>query len=292
MATPTAFLFAGRIKGWTFCKEHLLEMKVRYNAIFFCSLNMSELDDESEEFCKIFSIGPDQLNIQETVYPLEFQNNRHSLYSQAFHVKRAFDILESYSMKYNIQFNTVIKYRADIYSDTVLEIKEIDENTGYFLNSAYGGINDQMYYGRFSTMKILCSFVDSISFLDKNGFFTPNYLSNFLKSRYLGDGEKLNNEEHLAIYIFLTSVAHSIKIIYTKLYIILHPSRKLDEWDTEFDKDFRDLYLIYKEMYLTNNFEKVPDTEAIFNNMIGKKNRYKDPFALLCAVSALVWPMP
>ena len=49
---------------------------------------------------------------------------------------------------------------------------------------------------------------------------------------------------------------------------------------------------MYKQMYLINNFENAANTEPILNRMIQKQYRFKNPWPALCAVSALVWPMP
>lgn len=184
-----AIFFPGRIKGWKHCKDHLLELKITNNATFFCSLNISELDDESKEFCEYFSIGPDQLTIQETVYSEEYKYMPKNEYSQAFHLQKAFDTLESYSEKTGINFECVIKYRADFYSDTLHDFKHDLDKKVYFLSSAWGDINESMFYGSFASMKSITRFYENIDFLQK--FNLPRNPTI----------ENLKNEEYFSIYI-------------------------------------------------------------------------------------------
>jgi hypothetical protein len=98
--SKVAVLFPGRVCGWKYNIERLLELKIKHNATFFCSVNMAELDTDSREFCDYFSIGNDQILAEQTVVPEEFGEHT-SFYSQHYHTKKCFDLLETYIEKKN-----------------------------------------------------------------------------------------------------------------------------------------------------------------------------------------------
>jgi hypothetical protein len=291
MESITAILFAGRIKGWAFCKEHLLEMKLRHNATFFCSLNMPELDTESKEFCEFFSIGPDQVMTQETVCPEEYAHI-YNAYSQAFHVQNAFDKLEAYSEQHGIKFERVIKYRADFYSHILPDFTQDVSKTSYFLTSAWGGINESMYYGSFASMKAISRFCENIDFLSKNGYFSIDFLTKFNLQRHPCMGDYLNNEEYFGIYISLLAVQGLFQVSFFSFYYISHPARRLDYWTSEYQKNLLRLYTTYKNYVETKDTRFMDDyilaLTILFESIKNDKNRE----ILFLEISGITWPMP
>jgi hypothetical protein len=144
-------------------KTHLLDLDKVYNVTHFASLNKSaNKEDFIDTFKKDFNIKLDQINIEETVLPSELNKSSmrvegklNNMYSMFFHNMKCFQLIDNYQKNHNITFDIVVKYRADIKSTEPLQFPlQIKANTIYIPNSAdYGGINDQIAYGNFNSMK-------------------------------------------------------------------------------------------------------------------------------------------
>jgi hypothetical protein len=290
--SKVAVLFPGRIHAWKFCKDHLLELKIQQNATFFCSLNMSELDSESREFCEFFSIGPDQLNIQETVCPEKYRKIYNG-YSQAFHVQKAFDKVEYYSGQTGIKFDCIIKYRADLYSQSLPDFNQDLTKNVFFLTSAWGGINEIIYYGNFVSMKAVSRFCENTDFLQENGYFSVDFLQKINLQRHPCMGECLNNEEYFGIYVMLLQIQGLIQISYFNFFYISHPARRIDFWTDDYQKKLITLFTSYK------NYIETRDTRYFIDNYNSELTQLFQAIEndtnkelLHLAICGISWPSP
>lgn len=169
-----AILFCGRIRGYTHVENYLLDLKKKYNAVVFCSLNKRTKSDYIAEFCSKFGISDEQLNLeltktQEAIYSsltlcsdeTNASDNgisKEITYSQYFHKYRAFQLLEAYQKRHGITFNCVILFRADVEASEEFRIRKPEANTIYIPDGRdYYGLNDQIAYGDFESMKHYCS---------------------------------------------------------------------------------------------------------------------------------------
>ena len=170
-----AILYCGRIKGYTNVEQVLLNLQRKYNATVFCSLNKKTKSDYIKTFCEKFGISDERLNLeptktQEHIYAgitlcdlnmTLFDKER--TYSQYFHKYRCFRLLEAYQQKYGIKFNCVILFRADVNSQEEFVIKRPEEETLYIPEGKdYYGLNDQIAYGNYESMKKYCDGVNSV----------------------------------------------------------------------------------------------------------------------------------
>jgi hypothetical protein len=84
-------------------------------------------------------------------------------FSQYYHKYRCFHLLEAYQQKYNIKFNCIIIFRADVDSSDEFIVKPPEENTIYIPEGKdYYGLNDQIAYGNYESMKKYCDGVNSL----------------------------------------------------------------------------------------------------------------------------------
>jgi len=71
--------------------------------------------------------------------------------------------LEAYQQKYGMVFNSVIVFRADVNSSEEFAMKRPEENTIYIPEGKdYYGLNDQIAYGNYESMKKYCDGVISL----------------------------------------------------------------------------------------------------------------------------------
>lgn len=162
-----AIYYSGRVehKKYNENKEKILKYSDKYDVVHFCSLNER---GNSEEFIKNFredfDIGNDQYYIENTIVPDNIKNsnvrksgNLDNMYSMFYHNYKCIELIEKYQKKFNINFDVIIKYRADIKSNYDLEIENnipLIENTVYIPEKFdWGGVNDQIAYGNYASMK-------------------------------------------------------------------------------------------------------------------------------------------
>jgi hypothetical protein len=193
MKKKIAILLTGRIKGYKNVINNLINIKNTYNPIFFVSLNSDETR-EIKEFCEIFEITKDQLNLEPTVYPEYILSNLESyihcnpknVYSMFYHNYCAFSLLKTYQIKNNSSFDIIMKYRADIDSeDTIQFEKEIRNNNIYIPNVFnYKGVNDQIAYGDYQTMEKYSELVLKLEDMIKNNIILngERMIKNHLKN--------------------------------------------------------------------------------------------------------------
>lgn len=145
---------------------------------FFVSINKSADNSEyTQKFLNELNITNNQINIEQTQEPQELYNYPkrmetvyHNAYSMFYHNKRSFQLMEEYQNKHNINFDVIIKFRGDLKSTEKFPIETpINNLTVYIPNSFdWSGINDQIAYGDFDSMKIYSNCVDYILDYCKN----------------------------------------------------------------------------------------------------------------------------
>lgn len=169
-----AVFFSGRVAAYEYSQFSLLELQRKYNATFFCSLNREAPSPYVQHFCDIFSIMSDQVSYEKAVNPEWFTPYLETprianLYATLYHNKRAFNLIESYMEKYNMRFDIVLFYRADLLVLThLLELKPPQPNAVYIpvdiglKNVEPPGINGYIAYGDVKSMKLYTSAIDHL----------------------------------------------------------------------------------------------------------------------------------
>lgn len=167
-----AMYFSGRINGYENCYKKLLEFKNANDVVFFCSLNYDALNEYHKAFMQELGISDSQLHYEAVSCPdwihsfSSYGRNvqREYMYSHFYNNHKCFQLIEEYEKEHNIQFDCIVKYRADIESDTVFEVKSVlDDNTVYVPSEYdHSGLNDQIAYGKRDVMRIYSSLINNI----------------------------------------------------------------------------------------------------------------------------------
>lgn len=196
--TKTAIFFSGRIRAFDEVKEHLIKLNLIENTIFFVSLNLEKSNEEAKQFCKLMNINdPICMNFEKTIIPeimytfnMHYHSVREKVYSMFYHNFRCFELITNYQNKYNMKFNTIVKYRADFNTSNILPLNhELKENTvyrPYNLNYTWG--DDKVAYGNYESMKKYCNVVNNIISLcgdDKILYHPETLLDEHLKKENL-----------------------------------------------------------------------------------------------------------
>lgn len=182
-----AMYFSGRIETTIYekIKEHLNKLKERYDIKFFCSLNKDNEDEYTKIFCRDFMINDTCKNIEKTITPNEIYNLKKkdetvydNTYSMFYHNKKCIDLIDNYEKNNLIKFDVIVKYRADIISDEIMNIEIPLENTIYIpKDHDWGGINDQIAYGDKKTMEKYSDCVNNIiNYCNSNIIYHPETL--------------------------------------------------------------------------------------------------------------------
>lgn len=173
-----ALYIAGRSK----CYDKWLITQLNntsYNIDIFASLN----EDYNEKFIK--DINPLKYNFEKYILPDKYTNVTFShestkpqnMCSMFYHNKKAFELIEAYSIDNNINYDIIIKFRPDFMVDNLPLICKIDTNSVYTPNhSIFGwpGINDMMAFGDYNSMKIYSNCYDYIdTYINNNIRFHP-----------------------------------------------------------------------------------------------------------------------
>jgi hypothetical protein len=189
-----AVFFSGRIKDYELELKHLIELKKKYNATFFVSVNESLELDYMKSFFKTFDVGDDQKNIESTPTPsnlilLYCENypkaNYSNVFSMYYHNYKCYDLINKYQIKNSIIFDVIVKYRVDIHSNDTISLIKPNYNTIYIPEGYdYEGLNDQIAYGDNESMKLYCSVLLILSNLcmKKINFHPESLLDGGVKS--------------------------------------------------------------------------------------------------------------
>lgn len=168
-----AIMFSGRIKNYEHNKAIIKAIQDKYKATVFCSINKKIKSDYIKQFCTDFDIKDEQINLEPTITPdwvkelsSTPETSHSNFYSNMYHKYKAFELIEKYQAKHKIHFDCVIFTRVEIDSSLspTLDIKEVKPNTLYVPEPIYdySGLNDQMAYGDFNTMKLYCNMVNEV----------------------------------------------------------------------------------------------------------------------------------
>lgn len=122
------------------------------------------------------------VEIPDYIYTLNTygKTTRPTCYNMYYHNLNAFNLIETYMNTHNIVYDIIIKYRADItVTNDTIKIDKCMDNTIYIPEGSDwdGGINDQIAYGNFNSMKKYSNLVNNIKQLCTNGIaFHPETL--------------------------------------------------------------------------------------------------------------------
>lgn len=186
-----AVLFSGRIISYEKCFSHFQSIIDKYNPTFFLSLNLSEIDEYTKTFCEKFNIRNEQLNVEKTIVPESLNkisscSNVKNTYSMFYHNYKAFCLIKKYQNNYNINFDVIVKYRADINSSEMLNLEDLDKDILYIPKGCdYGGLNDQIAYGDLNVMEKYCElgngFIETLHFTKNVRYHPETLLLNYHK---------------------------------------------------------------------------------------------------------------
>jgi hypothetical protein len=173
-----AILFAGRIKAYEHSAKNFKDLQNKYNATVFCSMNKKIKSEYIKKFANLFNVKDEQLNLEPTVtpdwvkqLPKNKETSSENFYSTLYHKRKAFEMLTEYQKNHNMKFDCIIFMRADmdLTFTPPLNISLVKHNTLYIPEPIYdwSGLNDQMAYGDYETMKKYCELIDHIEKLCK-----------------------------------------------------------------------------------------------------------------------------
>lgn len=171
-----AIFFSGRINRTQQTIETLLFMKKKFKIEFFCSINDSRVD---YDFINLFDIKKSNYNFEKHVFPenLKIKNKRpetniNNTMSMFYNWMKNFQLIENFQKKQNMLFDIIINYRSDILSSEFInfdKIENINFNTIYIpQGNDWGGVNDQMAFGNFDSMKKYCEIYKNIQKYNDN----------------------------------------------------------------------------------------------------------------------------
>ena len=151
-------------------------MKKKFKIEFFCSINDSRVD---YDFINLFDIKKSNYNFEKHVFPenLKIKNKRpetniNNTMSMFYNWMKNFQLIENFQKKQNMLFDIIINYRSDILSSEFInfdKIENINFNTIYIpQGNDWGGVNDQMAFGNFDSMKKYCEIYKNIQKYNDN----------------------------------------------------------------------------------------------------------------------------
>ena len=163
-----AIYFSGKASNYSL--EKILRIKNRYNCVCFASLNVPC----SEEFLKSLEISHERVLFQPIFAPNSLHNQKKTskdvrvdnVYSMFYHNNKCMELIADYQKRTGILFDCVLKYRSDINNHEDLELEVPSSNTVFIPSGSdwCSGVNDQIAYGNFETMK---KYSNVIHYIDK-----------------------------------------------------------------------------------------------------------------------------
>lgn len=170
-----AVLFYGRIKKFDVHYQNIMEKIVKDNNVDFFLSHSPELNENLEEFIKLYK--PKKIINDEIIYDCSLLNLKriyyytdaqiHSMFCHFINKKRVFNLLTDYINETKTNYDYIIIYRVDLFSDSCLnyqEFNEIDNNILYIPsgNDYENGLNDQIAIGNFEVIKTYCNIYDNV----------------------------------------------------------------------------------------------------------------------------------
>jgi hypothetical protein len=174
----TAIFFSGRITTYEDSVYWLKPLIDKYNADCFCSLNSNSID----AFIKLFNIKKYyleefELNEQEedlykkSIFPaLIYITNVKNVASMFYNHYKNMELIDQYQIENNIKYDMILYLRSDILPEYHLDIQfKLEKNTVYIpLDNDWGGVNDQMAFGDYESMKKYTSLYQHLNNYIKN----------------------------------------------------------------------------------------------------------------------------
>jgi hypothetical protein len=227
----TAFILYGRIDGYEHVLQNLIDLKNKYKADFFCSLNKEVKTAYHQKLYDSLGMKPDQMRNEKTPIAPDYVLNMgyrtppeyQFMYSAFYQENKTFELLETYEKKHGIKYDCVIVYRADIEARETLNINELKHNTIYIPEGDnWGGVSALFAYGKRDVMKIYSTIFFFLQALCAKGI---------QEQQYPGYKDVGVNHEFL---ILLQMNSHNINIQRFKHDYNLHGGRhaKLPEYQT------------------------------------------------------------
>lgn len=153
--------------------RHLAAYKERFDVSYFVSVNSSVHDEGyTRALCSALGIPDECVRVEATEVPaavLSFprrpETNAANTFSMFHHNKQCMLMAADYSSARGIDFDIVMKYRADISAGTTVPFVDgPKDNTVYVPegNDWIGGLNDQVAYGTPEAMTKYCGAVDHV----------------------------------------------------------------------------------------------------------------------------------
>lgn len=181
-----AIIFAGRVKGYEDSLFWLKDVIIKYNADTFCSIN-GECDEYHKKFLNELRIQGS--HFEKYVCPGNLLNvtskrsetNIYNACSMFHNTNRAFQLAEQYQTEHGFVYDIVLYARADIVTNERLSLEMQSNVVSVPLDNDYGGLNDQLAYGDFASMKHyteLYNFIDSYCH-DRRVTFHPEILVDY-----------------------------------------------------------------------------------------------------------------
>lgn len=176
-SSKIAMYFSGRIISYEHCIANIIKLKDKYNITFFCSLNLPELTDYEYKFFELLNMNQNQYTFEnliapDWIYTLDGQGHymrREKMHSHFYNNKKCIELIHTYEKENNINFDIIIKYRADIVSNDIFPILHVNKNIIYIPHeNDHTGINDQLVYGDRDVMYIHSTLYDRIIHYCKN----------------------------------------------------------------------------------------------------------------------------
>ena len=205
-----AIILYGRINSYEYSVDYFNSVykNPNFNCKVFCSLNLNEKNDYIENFCKLYNVGSEQINIEHTLLSKEFTDLNsngcsrgiypcYNTYSLLYHENKAFELLEKYSKNNNVNYDIVLVFRVDVHpSDPNIKVFPIENNikpntlyipritnknttvnsTKHTSNCYADGITTFNTYGDFNTMKKYCNAIKHITKINHVEIMLLNYL--------------------------------------------------------------------------------------------------------------------
>ena len=145
----------------------------------FASLN----EEYNEKFINV--IKPLRVNWENYILPEKYlsvsftheSTKPKNMCSMFYNNKRAFEMIETYSKENSVNYDIVVKFRPDIAVNTFPSFINPENNTVYTPDHGifgWPGLNDQIAYGDFNSMKIYSAAYDYIDeYISKGVMFHP-----------------------------------------------------------------------------------------------------------------------
>uniref|UniRef100_A0A6C0HDE5 Glycosyltransferase n=1 Tax=viral metagenome TaxID=1070528 RepID=A0A6C0HDE5_9ZZZZ len=175
-----AILFSGRIQQFERCYYNILKyIKINdNNEIDFFLSHSPDLNEDLESFKKIFKpklmINEPITYFDHTKYPKYCHYQGHNTMCMFINRLRVFKLLETFINTTPTSYDLVISYRTETILNKNLNFQwfnQLNENTIYIPegNDWWGGLNDQLAFGTYDSMKIYLSLYEELKQMLDNG---------------------------------------------------------------------------------------------------------------------------